>query len=51
MDAPGIEFAFRTLDHRAESLDRRLAECAAITGFFRTEIDRIIADLSDPFAP
>lgn len=28
-----------------------LAECAAITGFFRGEIDRIITDLSEPFAP
>jgi hypothetical protein len=25
-------------------------ECAALTGFFRSEIDRIIADLSDPYA-
>lgn len=24
-------------------------ECAAICGFFRTEIERIISDLSDPF--
>src|SRR5262245_44009649 len=28
-----------------------LAECAAITGFFRAEIDRIIGDLSDPYTP
>jgi phosphatidylserine/phosphatidylglycerophosphate/cardiolipin synthase-like enzyme len=28
-----------------------LAECAALTGFFRAEIDRIISTLSDPYAP
>jgi phosphatidylserine/phosphatidylglycerophosphate/cardiolipin synthase-like enzyme len=28
-----------------------LAECAIITSFFRAEIDRIITDLSEPFAP
>jgi phosphatidylserine/phosphatidylglycerophosphate/cardiolipin synthase-like enzyme len=27
------------------------AECAALTGFFRSEIDRIIADLSAPYSP
>jgi phosphatidylserine/phosphatidylglycerophosphate/cardiolipin synthase-like enzyme len=28
-----------------------LDECAALTGFFRDEIDRIVTDLSDPCVP
>jgi hypothetical protein len=28
-----------------------VGECAALTAFFRTEIDRIITNLSDRFAP
>jgi phosphatidylserine/phosphatidylglycerophosphate/cardiolipin synthase-like enzyme len=28
-----------------------VAECAAITAYFRAEIDRIIVDLSDPYSP
>lgn len=36
---------------KAEGGPTDLAKCADITAFFRNEIDRIIADLSDPFTP
>jgi hypothetical protein len=47
----GMSGAGLMIQERTKGGPTDLAECAAITGFFRAEIDRTIADLSDAYAP